>query len=162
VCAQIGQVQDFLGRSLVVENPSTYVKFKQDEMSEWDFVREMVARSGCELLLDVNNVYVSSVNHGFDPHTYIDAMPVDRVRQIHLAGHEDHGSFIIDTHDHPVVDPVWNLYAYTLQRTGFVPTMIERDDHIPPLPELLQELDQARKVAQAALQPHQELNSAAA
>jgi uncharacterized protein (UPF0276 family) len=155
VCAQIAQVQEFLGRPLVVENPSSYVQFQQDEMTEWDFMREMVATSGCELLLDVNNVYVSSVNHGFDAHTFIDAMPAKSVRQIHLAGHEDHGSYIIDTHDHPIVDPVWDLYAYTLQRIGFVPTMIERDDHIPPLPELLQELDQARHIAATTLQPQQ-------
>jgi len=155
VSAQIAQVQDFLGRVMVVENPSSYVQFRQDEMSEWDFMREMVATSGCELLLDVNNVYVSSVNHGFDAHTFIDAMPAKSVRQIHLAGHEDHGSYIIDTHDHPIADPVWDLYAYTLQRIGFVPTMIERDDHIPPLPELLQELDQARHIAAAALRPQQ-------
>ena len=108
--------------------------------------------SGCELLLDVNNVYVSSVNHGFDPHTFIDAMPAASVRQIHLAGHEDHGSYLIDTHDHPVVDPVWDLYAYTLERCGWVPTMIERDDHIPPLAELVCELDQARRIAQRVAQ----------
>ena len=161
VCAQIAQVQDFLGQALVVENPSSYVQFRQDEMSEWDFIREMVARSGCALLLDVNNVYVSSVNHGFDAHHYIDAMPAASVRQIHLAGHEDHGSYIIDTHDHPIVDPVWDLYAYTLQRIGFVPTMIERDDQIPPLPTLVAELDQARRVAAAALQPRQTLEALA-
>lgn len=151
VCNQIGQVQDFLGRSLVVENPSSYVRFRQDEMSEWGFIREMVQISGCELLLDINNVYVSSVNHGFDPHAFIDAMPAASVRQIHLAGHEDHGHYLIDTHDHPVADPVWELYAYTLARTGFVPTMIERDDHIPPLPELLSELDHARHIAHTVL-----------
>lgn len=151
ICEQIDHVQNALGRRLVVENPSTYVKFHQDEMSEWDFVREMVTRADCELLLDVNNVYVSSVNHGFDAHAYIDAMPVDRIRQIHLAGHEDHGNYIIDTHDHAVVEKVWELYSYTLGKTGFVPTMIERDDHIPPLPDLLQELDRARDLARMAL-----------
>ena len=151
ICEQIDHVQNALGRRLVVENPSSYVKFHQDEMSEWDFVREMVTRADCELLLDVNNVYVSSVNHGFDAHAYIDAMPVDRIRQIHLAGHEDHGNYIIDTHDHAVVEKVWELYSYTLGKTGFVPTMIERDDHIPPLPDLLQELDRARDLARMAL-----------
>jgi hypothetical protein len=151
VCSQIAQVQDTLGRKLVIENPSTYVKFGQDEMTEWDFIREMVRISGCELLLDVNNVYVSSVNHGFSARAYIDAMPASAVRQIHLAGHEDHGSYIIDTHDHPIVDPVWKLYAYTLERVGFVPTMIERDDQIPPLPELIAELQQARDIAVRAL-----------
>jgi uncharacterized protein len=151
VCSQIGRIQDFLGRALVLENPSSYVRFRQDQMSEWGFIREMVQISGCELLLDVNNVYVSSVNHGFDPHTFIDAMPAASVRQIHLAGHEDHGHYLIDTHDHPVADPVWDLYAYALAHIGRVPTMIERDDHIPPLPELLRELDQARQIAQRVL-----------
>ena len=148
VCAHIDQVQNFLGRPLVIENPSSYVQFRQDEMREWEFMAEMATTSGCELLLDVNNVYVSSVNHRFDPQAYIRALPAGQVRQIHLAGHEDHGSYIIDTHDHPIVDPVWELYAYTLQTIGFVPTMIERDDHIPPLQELLSELDQARCIAQ--------------
>ena len=147
VCSQIAQVQDYLGRKLVIENPSSYVQFRQSEMHEWEFIADMVRSSGCELLLDVNNVYVSSVNHQFDPHTFINAMPAASVRQIHLAGHEDHGHYIIDTHDHPIVEPVWALYAYTLERLGFVPTMIERDDHIPPLPELIHELDQARQIA---------------
>jgi uncharacterized protein (UPF0276 family) len=161
VCAQIAQVQDFLGQPLVIENPSSYVQFRQDEMTEWAFIREMANISGCGLLLDVNNVYVSSINHGFDAHTFIDAMPAASVRQIHLAGHEDHGHYIIDTHDHPIADPVWDLYAYTLERIGFVPTMIERDDHLPPLPELIGELDQARRIAAAALQPRQTLEALA-
>ncbi|MCF8197948.1 MAG: DUF692 domain-containing protein [Sulfuritalea sp.] len=147
VSARIVQVQDFLGRPLVMENASTYVTFQSDEISEWEFINELVQRSGCELLLDVNNVYVSSVNHGFDPHAFIDAIPVASVRQIHLAGHEDHGDYIIDTHDQSIVDPVWDLYAYTMKRTGFIPTMIERDDNIPPLTELIAELDMAREIA---------------
>jgi len=155
--ARVGQVQDFLGRPLVLENASTYVSFHCDELTEWDFIRELVKRSGCELLLDVNNVYVSSVNHGFAPRDYIDAVPAEAVRQIHLAGHEDHGDYIIDTHDHAIVDPVWDLYAYTLRRIGWVPTMIERDDHIPPLAELVAELDQARRIAAAACAPAREV-----
>jgi uncharacterized protein (UPF0276 family) len=151
--ARVGQVQDFLDRPLVLENASTYVSFPCDEFAEWDFVGELVQRSGCELLLDVNNVYVSSVNHGFAPRDYIDAVPAAAVRQIHLAGHEDHGDYIIDTHDHAIVDLVWDLYAYTLRRIGWVPTMIERDDHIPPLAELVAELDQARRIAAAACMP---------
>lgn len=153
VVARIGQVQDFLGRPLVLENASTYVSFHCDEFAEWEFVGELVRRSGCELLLDVNNVYVSSVNHGFDPRAYIDAVPATTVRQIHLAGHEDHGDYLIDTHDHAIVDPVWDLYAYALQRIGWVPTMIERDDAIPPLAELVAELDQARRIAAAVCAP---------
>jgi uncharacterized protein len=99
------------------------------------------------MLLDVNNVYVSSVNHGFDAQRYIDRMPAERVVQIHLAGHQSHPDHLIDTHDHPVCDAVWSLYAYTLSRLGVVPTMIERDDRIPPLDILLDELDAARAIA---------------
>lgn len=151
VAQRVQQVQEFLGRRLLLENVSSYVSFAGDEMSEWEFIAELLQRADCELLLDVNNVHVSSVNHGFDARAFIDAMPRERVRQIHLAGHEDHGDFLIDTHDHPVCDAVWQLYAYTVQRLGDVPTMIERDDHIPPLPELLAELDQARRVQDQAL-----------
>jgi uncharacterized protein len=148
---RLHQVQDVLGRALVVENVSSYVTYAADEMSEWEFIAELATRSGCELLLDVNNIYVSSVNHGFDPQTFIDAIPARHIRQIHLAGHEDHGSYIIDTHDHVVCDAVWDLYGYTIRRLGMVPTMIERDDNIPPLAELITELDAARQVAQLAL-----------
>ncbi|WP_269632454.1 MNIO family bufferin maturase [Pelomonas sp. BJYL3] len=148
---RIAEVQELLGRPLVLENVSSYVRYAQDEMGEADFIAELLKRSGAQLLLDVNNVYVSSRNHGFDPRVFIDAMPPERVRQIHLAGHEDQGELLIDTHDHPVCDAVWQLYAYTLQRLGPVPTMIERDDHIPPLPELLQELDLARQLSRRVL-----------
>jgi uncharacterized protein (UPF0276 family) len=143
---RILRVQDFLGRRLVIENPSSYVDFATDQMPEWEFVGEMLRRADCELLLDVNNVYVSSVNHGFDPKRYIDAIPAERVRQIHLAGHETHDGYLIDTHDHPVCEAVWQLYAYAVQRVGSVPTMIERDDNIPALDELIDELDRARLV----------------
>jgi uncharacterized protein len=149
---RVQQVQELLGRRLVLENVSSYVAFAGDEMSEWQFITELLARADCELLLDVNNVYVSSVNHGFDAHTYLNAMPPARVRQIHLAGHEDHGHYLIDTHDHPVCDAVWRLFEHTVQHLGPRPTMIERDDHIPPLPELIAELDQARAVQARALQ----------
>lgn len=148
---RIQQVQDVIGRRLLLENVSSYLVFDADEMTEWDFIDQLAQRADCELLLDVNNVYVSSRNHGFDAHTFIDAMPADRVRQIHLAGHEDHGTHVIDTHDHAVCDDVWSLYAYTVRRLGAVPTMIERDDNIPPLAELLAELAQARSVQAAAL-----------
>ena len=149
--ARVQQVQEVLGRRLVLENVSSYVSFAADEMSEWEFIKELLKRADCELLLDVNNVYVSSRNHGFDPQTFIDAMPRERVRQIHLAGHEDHGTHCVDTHDHPVCDSVWALYAHTVRRLGAVPTMIERDDHIPPLAELIAELDHARRVQAKAL-----------
>ena len=148
---RVHEVQEFLGRRILLENVSSYVAYAADEMPEWEFVSELARRADCDLLFDVNNVYVSSRNHGFDPHVYVDAMPVGRVRQIHLAGHEDHGDFVIDTHDHPVRDEVWDLYRYTIARMGAVPTMIERDDHIPPLDELLAELAQARAMADSAL-----------
>jgi len=130
---------------------SSYVNYLANEMSEWEFIRELQVRTGCELLLDVNNVYVSSVNHRFDPHAFIDAMPVTAVRQIHLAGHEDHGGYIIDTHDQPICTAVWELYAYAVRRFGHIPTMIERDDNMPPLEVLLAELDVARSVEQRSL-----------
>lgn len=147
VAARIAQVQDILGRPLVLENVSSYVRFAADEMTEWEFIAQLLKASGAQLLLDVNNVYVSARNHGFDPIAYLDGIPVEPVRQIHLAGHEDRGDIVIDTHDHPVRDEVWALYALALQRLGAVPTMIERDDHIPPLPELLDELALARRLA---------------
>jgi len=147
---RVQQVQETLGRPLVLENVSSYVRYRADEMSEWEFIAELVRRSGCGLLLDVNNVYVSSVNHGFVARTFIDAMPAAAVRQIHLAGHEDHGTYLIDTHDQAVCDPVWDLYAYTVNRLGPVPAMIERDDDIPPLESLLTELDRARRIAGSA------------
>jgi uncharacterized protein len=148
---RVQQVQDALGRRLLLENVSSYVSFQADEMSEWEFIAQLAQRADCELLLDVNNVYVSSRNHGFDACAFIDAMPRARVRQIHLAGHEDHGTHCVDTHDHPVCDSVWALYVYTVRRLGAVPTMIERDDRMPPLTELLAELDHARAVQAAAL-----------
>lgn len=148
---RVSRVQDFLGRRLLLENVSSYVAFANDEMSEWEFIAELARRADCELLLDVNNVYVSSRNHGFDPKRFIDAMPRERVRQIHLAGHEDNGTHVVDTHDHPVCDAVWDLYAYTVSRLGAVPTMIERDDNIPALDELLAELDVARRIQADAL-----------
>ncbi len=148
---RIEQVQEVLGRELVLENVSSYITYSDDAMPEWEFIAELCRRTDCRLLLDVNNVYVSSVNHRFDAQRFIDAMPVERVVQIHLAGHEDHGELLIDTHDHPIRDEVYALYAYTLRRLGPVPTMIERDDNIPPLAVLLGELDRVREVAEDAL-----------
>lgn len=147
VVAHVRQVQDLLGERILLENVSSYLEFKDSVMPEWDFVRAVAEEADCLLLLDVNNIYVSSVNHGFDAHAYLRAMPAGRVRQIHLAGHHDHGDYIVDTHDHPVCDAVWALYADACRAFGEVAAMIERDDHIPPLPELLAELDQARAIA---------------
>ncbi|MFN4091171.1 MAG: DUF692 domain-containing protein [Alphaproteobacteria bacterium] len=149
VCDNIGRAQDALGRTMLFENPSSYLTFPEDELTEWEFIAEMAQRTGCALLLDVNNVYVSSRNHGFDPDAYIGALPHDRVRQVHLAGHTP-GEIVIDTHDRAVCDEVWALYRRTMTRLGPVATMIERDDAIPPLPELLAELDLARAFAEPA------------
>jgi len=151
VAPRVAQVQDLLGRPLLLENLSSYVSYRADEMREWEFIGELVARSGCQLLLDVNNVYVNSVNHGFDAQVFIDAMPAAAVCQIHLAGHEDHGDYLIDTHDQPICAAVWDLYAHTVRRFGVLPTMIERDDNIPPLADLVAELDVVRLVAQRAM-----------
>lgn len=161
VIAQIQRAQDILQRRLVIENVSSYINFAGNAASEWQFLSHIANASDCLLLVDVNNIYVSSVNHGFDPLDYLNALPVKRVQQIHLAGHSDHGSYIVDTHDHPVAAPVWDLYAQACQRFGAVATMIERDDNIPPLPTLLQELDLAREIARqngkasATANPHE-------
>lgn len=150
VASRIARVQDFLQRPILIENVSTYVTFNQSEMTEWEFINEVAERSDCLLLLDVNNVYVSGFNHGFDARQFIDALPAERIQQIHLAGHSNRGSHIIDTHDAPVIDAVWKLYGYTIEALGPVATMIERDDHIPDLATLVSELDQAREVAKNA------------
>jgi uncharacterized protein (UPF0276 family) len=147
VIEQIQRAQDLLQRRLVIENVSSYIDFAGNAASEWQFLSHIANAADCLLLVDVNNIYVSSVNHGFDPLDYLNALPRERVQQIHLAGHSDHGSYIVDTHDHPVAAPVWDLYAQACQRFGSVATMIERDDNIPPLPTLLQELDLAREIA---------------
>ena len=153
VIAQIRRAQDILQRRLVIENVSSYINFAGNAASEWQFLSYIANSADCQLLVDVNNIYVSSVNHGFDPLDYLNALPPTRVQQIHLAGHADHGSYIVDTHDHPVAQPVWDLYAQACQRFGAVATMIERDDDIPPLPTLLQELGVAREIAARELTP---------
>jgi uncharacterized protein len=150
VVSRISEVQDFLGREILIENVSTYVSFSNAEMEEAVFLGEIARRSGCRILLDVNNIYVSSRNHGFDADAYVAALPAEKIWQIHLAGHSDYGDYVIDTHDHPVRAEVWALYERTLHQIGQVTTMIERDDHIPPLSELVLELDQARRIGEAA------------
>jgi len=146
VTDRIRRVQDFLGRRIAIENVSSYVTFAESEMDEWTFVRELCERADCWLLFDVNNVFVSSFNHDFDPLKFIDAVPPDRVIQIHLAGHSDHGTHKIDTHDQPVTGDVWSLYAKVCRRFGDVSAMIERDDNFPPFEDILAELEQARMV----------------
>ena len=151
VAGRIGQVQEFLGRRILIENVSSYVTFRQSAMLECEFVAEIARRADCLLLLDVNNIYVSAFNHQFDALSYLDAIPAERVRQIHLAGHENCGTHIVDTHDADVIEPVWALYAEAIRRFGPVSTMIERDDHIPPLEGLVAELGRARTIAAGAL-----------
>jgi len=145
------QAQDVLNRPLTLENVSSYLEFNDSEMTEWEFLSEICKTTGCNLLLDINNVYVSAFNHGFSATDFIQGVPADRVIQFHLAGHQDNEDHLIDTHDHPVCDGVWDLYREALNHFGFVPTLIERDDNIPPLNELLLEVDQARLIAQEQL-----------
>jgi uncharacterized protein (UPF0276 family) len=151
VVGRVRETQDVLGRRILLENVSSYVAFGASTLTEWEFLAAVAETADCELLLDVNNVYVSSVNHGYDPRAFIEGLPAHRIRQIHLAGHEKRGTLIVDTHDAPIADPVWDLYAYTLRRCGPVATMIERDDRIPPLDELVAELDRAREIAGTVL-----------
>jgi uncharacterized protein (UPF0276 family) len=151
VATRVRQVQEVLQRPLVLENVSSYVRSKADEFTEWEFLSALSHLSGCELLLDVNNVYVSSRNHGFDAWTFIRNLPPHSIRQLHLAGHMDYGDYVVDTHDHPVCDPVWQLFQQTLEHLGPVATLLERDDHFPPFAELLDELGKARELGAGAL-----------
>ncbi len=148
VIDQICRVQDILQRRLVLENLSSYISFGHNAASEWQFLSHIANAADCLLLVDVNNIYVSSVNHAFDALDYLNGLPPERVQQIHLAGHSDHGDTIVDTHDHPVAPAVWSLYEAACQRFGAVATMIERDDDIPPLATLLDEIAVARSIAQ--------------
>lgn len=147
VVRNVQQVQDALGRRLLLENVSSYIEYADSRMSEAAFLRRVCEEADCLLLVDLNNIHVSAVNHGFDALAYLHELPAQRVQQFHLAGHTDHGDHLVDTHDHPVADPVWSLYRQALRRFGPVAAMIERDDHIPPLGELVAELDTARRLA---------------
>ena len=144
IVERVNQVQDFLDHPLALENVSSYVSFKQSEMAEWEFINELTKRTGCWLLLDVNNVFVSSFNHEFDALEFINGIAEDRVVQFHMAGHSDYETYIVDTHDAPVRDEVWELYKACQKRFGPVSTIIERDDNIPPLQDLLPELEKIR------------------
>lgn len=146
IVSRIQQVQDYLGRQILIENVSSYLTFTRSEMAEWEFIREILERADCYLLLDINNIYVSALNHGFDAQDYLNALPAERVLQIHLAGHSNKGDYLIDTHDAPVSPEVWDLYATAIRKFGPVATMIERDDNIPPLADLLTELQIARDI----------------
>jgi len=150
IAKRIGQAQDILGRRLLIENVSSYLTYRESEMSEWEFLSALAHEADCLLLLDVNNIYVSSVNHGFNPIEYLAGVPAERVQQFHLAGHSKVGTHLIDTHDAPIIPEVWHLYGAAVRRFGSGSTMIERDDNIPALSELLAELDKARTIAEHA------------
>lgn len=151
VANRVAQVQDYLGRQILLENVSSYLTYSSSEMDEWQFIAAIAEEADCQILLDINNIYVSAFNHGFDARTYLERIPAKRVQQFHLAGHDNCGDYIVDTHDAPVIDAVWDLYAAAVRRFGPVATMIERDDNIPPLAELVAELDHARAIGEAAL-----------
>jgi uncharacterized protein (UPF0276 family) len=152
VVERVQRVQDRLGRRLLLENVSSYVGFAESQLKEWEFLAAVAERADSLILLDINNIYVSACNHGFAPQRYLEGLPAHRVQQFHLAGHERGQALIVDTHDAPVAAPVWQLYLDAVRRYGAVSTMIERDDHMPPLPELLAELAQARALAAPLLQ----------
>jgi uncharacterized protein (UPF0276 family) len=143
-------VQDYLEIPVAVENVSSYAAFTGSEMTEWEFLTEVVERADCGILFDVNNVYVSAMNHEFNPLDYVNAVPAHRVAQIHIAGHSKYEKYILDTHDHPVIDPVWELYARAIERCGPTPTLLEWDDHIPSFDEVHAEA----KKAERYLHPH--------
>lgn len=148
--AKIRRVQERVGRRMLVENVSTYLRYRDSTMSEWEFVAAVAEAADCGLLLDINNVYVNGRNHGFDPQEYLDGLPVERVGQFHVAGHEDQGDVILDTHDQPVAGAVWDLFAAAIRRFGPLPTILERDDDIPPLAAVQQEAARAQEILDAA------------
>jgi uncharacterized protein len=148
VAERVVQVQDFLGRQILLENVSSYLTYQHSTITEWDFISNLAKKADCLILLDINNIQVSAHNHHFDPLTYLNAMPRERIQQIHLAGHLNKGEYSIDTHDHEIVDSVWNLYTASVEKFGQVSTMIERDDDIPPLDVLLNELNTARRICE--------------
>ncbi len=151
IVERIQMVQEFLGRQILLENLSSYLTFKDSTLTEWEFVSEIAEQADCNLLLDINNIYVSATNHQFDPLDYLFNIPKQRVYQFHLAGHTNCGNHLIDTHDHDIVEPVWQLYKEACQQFGWVSTMIERDDNIPNLNTLVAELDKARHIAHNVL-----------
>jgi hypothetical protein len=149
VADRVREVQDRLGRRIALENVSSYLAYRTDEMTEWEFLVRVAERADCGILLDVNNVFVSARNHGFDPERYLAAIPPERVFQIHLAGHSEAGSLLIDTHDHPVRPEVWALFETTVRRLGPVSTLIEWDDRIPELETLVAEAARAREILES-------------
>jgi len=148
---RINKVQDFLGQRILLENVSSYLTYQHSTISEWEFLSAIAQQADCLILLDINNIHVSAHNHGFNSLTYLAALPAERIQQIHLAGHLNKGDYSIDTHDHDIIDSVWELYAESLRRFGPISTMIERDDDIPPLNILLDELQKARTISARVL-----------
>jgi len=146
VASRILQVQEFLGRQILIENPSPYLTFTDSTMSEWEFIQELVKKADCYLLLDVNNLYVNAINNGIDPLNYLDGIPPTRVKEIHLAGYEQKENYLLDTHGYPVHPPVWELYQEALVRFGSVPTLIEWDTDIPSFEVLIAEANKAEKL----------------
>lgn len=157
VAERVAQVQDFLGRRILLENVSSYLSYKDSTMDEWTFLSRVAQEADCLILLDINNIYVSARNHDFDPLAYLEKIDPRRVQQFHLAGHSDYGDYVIDTHDHDIPTSVWTLYQAALKRFGPVSTMIERDANIPDFPELYQELRQAQAMANLTLPNNPEL-----
>jgi uncharacterized protein (UPF0276 family) len=154
VVARVRQVQDRLGRRILIENVSSYVTFAHSVMPEWEFLAAVAESADCGILLDVNNVYVSAVNHGFAAEEYLPRLPAGRIGQIHLAGHTDAGTHLIDTHDHPVPPPVWELYRIAVTRFGPVSTLVEWDDRIPPFERLAAEARRAADIEAEVLHGH--------
>jgi uncharacterized protein (UPF0276 family) len=142
---KIREARDFLELPIAVENVSSYAEFHVSQMTEWEFLNEVVERADCGILLDVNNIYVSSRNHSFDPFEYLNSVPAARVAQIHIAGHSKFEKYILDTHDHPVINPVWKLYDHAIRRCGPTATLLEWDDHIPSFAEVHREARKAEK-----------------
>jgi uncharacterized protein (UPF0276 family) len=158
VCERIGQVQDFLQRPLILENPSTYLQFKASTIPEWEFLSALALRTGCGLLLDANNVFVSAHNHGFDAVNYINSLPHNQIVQMHIAGPTDCGDLLIDTHDQPVPTQVWKLYQLAQQLSGGVSSLLEWDAKIPDYPDLITELFKAKEVMKGNI-PGMEIQS---
>jgi len=152
VTERIARVQDRLGRRILLENVSSYVAFAHSTMPEWTFLAAVAEAADCGILLDVNNVFVSSVNHGFRPADYLAGLPADRIGQIHLAGHSDHGTHLLDTHDAAVCAEVWDVYRDAVRRFGPIPTLVEWDDHIPPIADVIAESARARAIEAEVLE----------
>lgn len=148
---RIDQVQNFMGRRMLIENLSSYVSFKESNIPEWEFISTIAKRSGCGILLDINNIYVNSFNHKFDPKEYINAIPPEYVGQFHLAGHTNRETYLIDTHSARTIEPVWDLYGLAVKRFGNIPTLIEWDENIPDFKVLIEENNRAKEIEKNVL-----------